>query len=286
MISKKSKYSDLAEKAKKILLDKSIWKNDEGWVLRQEFHMKFLPLICIKLACRYREQERTGSSKPESLADKIFLGQKRICQHVENQLQREVATIVGEEYIRLRVRGKKKLIFTHAEKSMTLSAWADEIGVKKDTLLKRIRDGWTLEKTLSTPAASRESKEKNMVLITGWPTPLDLLGFFQEEWKSRIEIKGKMKDGLPRDIFLAAYESRKKVTDNYMCKKHKRKNARERSEDQKLASGVTLVFQQAKDRYVEVGLVEANPNLMVRKVPASAQSQTTPGAEEQVTILG
>lgn len=48
-------------------------------------------------------------------------------------------------------------ILTHNGKSQHLAAWARELDVGVELLSSRIRRGWTVERTLTTPAAPRKS---------------------------------------------------------------------------------------------------------------------------------
>lgn len=46
---------------------------------------------------------------------------------------------------------RSNVLLTHDGRTMTLTEWALEIGVKPRTLWKRINDGWGVERALSTP---------------------------------------------------------------------------------------------------------------------------------------
>jgi len=49
-------------------------------------------------------------------------------------------------------RPKKQATLTHNGESLTVKQWAERLGVKPSTIHQRIKSGWPIEKTLSTPA--------------------------------------------------------------------------------------------------------------------------------------
>lgn len=52
--------------------------------------------------------------------------------------------------IAARKQGRRRVL-THAGRSLTASAWARELGLKRGTLHKRLASGWSVEKALTTP---------------------------------------------------------------------------------------------------------------------------------------
>jgi len=46
---------------------------------------------------------------------------------------------------------RKNIIITHKGESMCVTDWADRLGVKRNTLIYRIRRGWTHSRTIETP---------------------------------------------------------------------------------------------------------------------------------------
>lgn len=46
---------------------------------------------------------------------------------------------------------RRNKILVYNGRSMTLTQWAEEIGLLRDTLRDRLRNGWTVEKALSVP---------------------------------------------------------------------------------------------------------------------------------------
>jgi hypothetical protein len=46
---------------------------------------------------------------------------------------------------------------TYQGKTQSITAWAEELGVKQKVLEKRLRIGWTVERTLSTPLDVRRA---------------------------------------------------------------------------------------------------------------------------------
>jgi len=49
-------------------------------------------------------------------------------------------------------------ILEYQGESMTISRWAEKIGVSQSLLIDRLSRGWTIEKTLSTPLRNRRTK--------------------------------------------------------------------------------------------------------------------------------
>lgn len=47
-------------------------------------------------------------------------------------------------------------MFTHGGKTQSLGAWAEEYGIRYKVLLDRIRDGWSIERAISTPVRRRK----------------------------------------------------------------------------------------------------------------------------------
>ena len=48
-------------------------------------------------------------------------------------------------------------LLTHNDKTQCLEAWADETGINNSTLRARLRRGWSIERTLTTPLQSKYS---------------------------------------------------------------------------------------------------------------------------------
>lgn len=63
----------------------------------------------------------------------------------------------NKEYIR---NGKNAQI-SYLGKTQSLSAWARELGIKRITLLARLRLGWSVERTLTTPTRPIITPNKN-----------------------------------------------------------------------------------------------------------------------------
>lgn len=49
-------------------------------------------------------------------------------------------------------------LLSHAGKTMTISAWARHLGIRTATLRCRLDDGWSVERTLTTPVARRRKR--------------------------------------------------------------------------------------------------------------------------------
>lgn len=47
---------------------------------------------------------------------------------------------------------------TYAGKTLTVTEWARELGMKKNALIERLRNGWTVERALSTPVQQKRSQ--------------------------------------------------------------------------------------------------------------------------------
>ncbi|AIW03527.1 HNH endonuclease [Bacillus phage Moonbeam] len=51
-------------------------------------------------------------------------------------------------------------MFTYQNKTQPLHAWSKELGINYETLAGRLKKGWSVEKTLSTPVRQRSTKPK------------------------------------------------------------------------------------------------------------------------------
>lgn len=49
---------------------------------------------------------------------------------------------------------------THAGSTMSIDEWAEKLGVRSNTIHKRLHDGWSVEKTLTTPVRSASAKKQ------------------------------------------------------------------------------------------------------------------------------
>jgi hypothetical protein len=54
---------------------------------------------------------------------------------------------------------KNEVIVSHEGRAQTLSHWALETGIKLDTLHSRLRLGWSVEKTLTTPVRTHPAQD-------------------------------------------------------------------------------------------------------------------------------
>lgn len=72
----------------------------------------------------------------------------------------------------------KPRVITYQGKTMSLSGWADQLGVPVQTLHKRLRSGWTDEATVSTPVASRDAQ---IIEVNGEALTV-------KEWSERLNI--------------------------------------------------------------------------------------------------
>lgn len=53
---------------------------------------------------------------------------------------------------------RKSVVITHAGRTQNLIEWARETGINRGTIRLRLRAGWSVEKALTTPAASRAER--------------------------------------------------------------------------------------------------------------------------------
>jgi hypothetical protein len=165
---KKVYNNELVKKAKDILMDPANWIDQDRWVSRMLFHTKFIPLVDAREACRFREQtfpNGKGPQKEESVSTKVYLGSKRICQHIENRIRREMKK--GEQsydvYIRLPQDLYDKISQSkHAfnGESKTIKEWSDKLGIKESIIYRRIKDGWSIERALTTQVSERKKAIK------------------------------------------------------------------------------------------------------------------------------
>lgn len=53
------------------------------------------------------------------------------------------------------------LHLTHAGRTMSATEWAKEIGITANTLLMRLRNGWSIERALTTPIQQQRRRRAN-----------------------------------------------------------------------------------------------------------------------------
>lgn len=55
---------------------------------------------------------------------------------------------------------RSNYLITHNGKTQCISAWSEELGIRRETLYTRInRDGWSVEKALTTPTKGKKKNE-------------------------------------------------------------------------------------------------------------------------------
>lgn len=88
---------------------------------------------CKRVDCRYGTCENLVLKRRE-LKNKLYGGGKKNTEYRVRKAQR----------------------FTFEGRSLTLYEWERVIGVRRETLRRRLRNGWSLEKTFSTPLRGQE----------------------------------------------------------------------------------------------------------------------------------
>lgn len=89
---------------------------------------------------------------------------------------------------------------TYQGRTQCLGAWAEEIGVKQKVLENRLRIGWSIERTLSTPLDAKRSDRAKKAYNSPKPNPR---GFKTTQAQTPWEGKETVKDGefvLSRDV--------------------------------------------------------------------------------------
>jgi hypothetical protein len=188
-------------------------------------------------ACRQRERERGNSTASETLGEKIRLGRNRIIQHVERRLYKEFSA--DKKLIRLRecnlVKQVKQVKQHDKNNARLIREAAPKLGVRPNTIYKRLEKGWPLDRALTVPRHARNTK-------TGiYRRFLDL---FPYDWTPVEAVKGFFAASVDQQVFVQEYERRK----NY-DQSHGTARAEGRSEDQKVKSGVGLCFGKVKQYF-------------------------------------
>lgn len=55
---------------------------------------------------------------------------------------------------------RSNVILTHNGRSLTIAQWSKEIGIRQNTIVYRLRRGWSVERTLSEPLQSMHAHQR------------------------------------------------------------------------------------------------------------------------------
>ena len=93
--------------------------------------------------------------KNDFLAFYNHIGKRPTPKHEVDRIDNEVGYV--PENVRWATRKEQSnnrrsnRLITYKEKTMTISQWADEIGIDRKSIQNRIRAGWSVDKTLTEP---------------------------------------------------------------------------------------------------------------------------------------
>jgi hypothetical protein len=232
-MSKIDHIQSLREKAELILLDKKNWVNDQGWVSRQVFGVLFMPSIDVTIACRAREADLKYSDKKpdEPLHMKVSLGKRRVCRRVESGINKEynedktlirlVSPKLSHSAKQVKIKHKDNKprqfgagkAFTVMDETLTLAQWSKKLGVKLNTLQKRLSDGWSIEDALTTPMRIKVQH----VIVYG--VQHDLLRFVPADWVGVKEMMPIFQPHVSEDELIKSYNKREDAVRKHQEKK-------------------------------------------------------------------
>ena len=92
-------------------------------------------------------------------------------------------------------------LITFNDKTQCMAEWAEELGMKRDTLRQRFRNGWSIEKAMTTPVDKSKSFKTRTVTINGVSKTV-------QEWSDHSGIKTgtlyhRMRKGWPTEHLLS-----------------------------------------------------------------------------------
>jgi len=267
--------SDLKRMAEAILLDKKNWLNEEGWVSRRVFYMLFLPMVDDIVACRAREQELSRSKNPkksEPLSIKIDRGRRRIARLIESYMCKEFDP--AKINIRLRRQNiRKNIKYTYQGKSLTVTGWSKVVKIKANTIHKRLSQGWTFEKAITTPLDEDKCVMKNaspgVIKMAG--IYLDTEKYFPTVWTSQASVQEGIRKIESTDNLLTISTQRQQWERSYSAKKNNAQVRPTCSQEKSLRRALRVLYKAALKRCLMKGLVEVQGNMVRKVISASGQ---------------